>query len=363
MFNIDKIVIGFNKIFQNFFIHLIFWYLSLLFFIFLTEDNELFFTYLNFLETDNILSLILIISLLISILFSIFDIIFTARTLRFLPRRLLLFIKSIFYLVSVFLLVIIAAKPPESIIREQNYEQLWQHLPELNIQFIRFLIYFYLTAFLINFLKAVRKKVGRANFKNWMLGLLNKPTEQERIFMFLDMKYSTALAEKLSHRKFSYLIQDVFNDMSIVDNYHGEIYQYLGDGAIITWSIKNGLQQNNFLKAFFAFSRLIEKRRRYYMRKYKTVPEFKAGIHAGKVMVLQVGQIRSDISFNGDTINTAARIEAQCNEHRHNLLISGDLYNKIKNKKGFQFSNAGNIKLKGKKRGVEIYKVRKKKKA
>ncbi len=265
-------------------------------------------------------------------------------------------------MVSVFLLIIIAARPSGTDIKEQSYEQLLQHLPDANIKFIRFLVYFYLSIFFVNFLKAVKKKVGRSNFRNWLLGLLNKPTEQERIFMFLDMRYSTSLAEKMNHKKFSYLIQDVFNDMAIVDNYQGEIYQYLGDGAIISWGLKDGLQQNNFLKAFYAFSGLIQKRRRYYMRQYKTVPEFKAGVHAGKVVVLQVGQIRSDISYNGDTINTAARIEAQCSEYRNNLLISGELYNKIKNKKGFQFSHAGNIKLKGKKRGIDIYKVKKKKK-
>jgi adenylate cyclase len=87
------------------------------------------------------------------------------------------------------------------------------------------------------------------------------------------------------------------------------------------------------------------------------VPAFKAGAHAGKVMVLQVGQVRREISYNGDTINTAARIEAKCNEYKKELLISGDLYELLSNRKGFTFRNAGNIKLDGKKQGVEIYKV------
>jgi len=79
------------------------------------------------------------------------------------------------------------------------------------------------------------------------------------------------------------------------------------------------------------------------------------------VMVLQVGQIRRDISYNGDTLNTAARIESMCNEYRQEVLISVDLYERIKDKKKYTFKNVGNIKLKGKRKAIDIFQVRKKK--
>lgn len=204
------------------------------------------------------------------------------------------------------------------------------------------------------------KKVGRGNFKNWIFGMMNKPREDERIFMFIDMKSSTHIAEKLSHEKFSHLVQDVFNDMAIVDNYMGEIYQYMGDGAIISWPVKRGLKNNNFLRAYYGFANLITKREDYYHRKYDLIPKFKAGVHVGKVMVLQVGRIRRDISYNGDTLNTTARIESMCNEYNKSLLISSDLYNMVHPKDVFQFKEVGNIRLKGKRRMVGIYHVREK---
>ena len=179
--------------------------------------------------------------------------------------------------------------------------------------------------------------------------------------MFIDMKSSTTIAEKLLHKKFSYLVQDIFNDMAVVDNYNGEIYQYLGDGAIISWNIKKGLKRNNYLKAYYAFINVISKREKYYQRKYDLIPKFKAGMHVGKVMVLQVGQIRRDISYNGDTLNTTARIESMCNENRQNLLVSGDLHDMMKNQEGYSFKNIGNIKLKGKRKAIDIYQVKQKK--
>lgn len=360
MITSDKIEIRFNKILRNFFFHIIFWYLSLLFYTFLTGEKQIFKVYLNLLEVENVYLIILFLSIWISILFSLIDMIFSDRIVRFFPRRFMIFLKSSLYLATAFVLILIAAKSPITSFPYETYSELFKHLPEIDIIFIRFLAYFYLAGFLINFLKATIKKVGRANFKNWVLGMMNKPREEERIFMFIDMKSSTTIAETLEHKKFSHLVQDVFNDLAVVDNYYGEIYQYLGDGAIISWNIKTGLKHNNFIKAFYAFTYVIHKRHRYYARKYGHIPQFKAGVHAGKVMVLQVGQIRRDISYNGDTINTAARIESMCNEYKQSFLISGDLLKMLTEPKEFSFKEVGDIKLKGKRKSTSIFQVRQK---
>lgn len=362
MITSEKIEIRFNKVLRNFFFHIFFWYLSLLFYTFLTGEKQIFKVYLNLLEVENVYLIILFLSIWISILFSLIDMVFSDRIVRFFPRRFIIFLKSSLYLATAFVLILIASKSPITSFPYKTYSEILKHLPEIDIIFIRFLAYFYLAGFLINFLKATIKKVGRANFKNWVLGMLNKPREEERIFMFIDMKSSTTIAETLEHKKFSHLVQDVFNDLAVVDNYYGEIYQYLGDGAIISWNIKTGLKHNNFIKAFYAFTHVIHKRHRYYARKYGIIPQFKAGVHAGKVMVLQVGQIRRDISYNGDTINTAARIESMCNEFRQNLLISGELHKMIIDKSNYSFKLAGDLKLKGKRKSTEIYLIKQKEK-
>ncbi len=361
MISSEKIEIRFNKLLRNFFFHIVFWYLSFLFYSFLTGEHQIFKVYLNLLEVENVYVVILFLSIWISILFTFIDLLFTDRIVRFFPRRFMIFLKSLLYFATAFFLILIASKSPLTKFTQENYTEILKHLPEMDIVFIRFLTYFYLSGFFINFFKGVVKKVGRGNFRNWILGMMNKPREEERIFMFIDMKASTTIAEKLEHKKFSHLVQDVFNDLSVVDNYYCEIYQYVGDGAILSWSIKKGIKHNNFLKAFYAFTHVIHKRHRYYQRKYGIIPKFKAGVHVGKVMVLQVGQIRRDISYNGDTLNTAARIESLCNEYKQDLLISGDLYNLIKEKNDYNFKNIENIKLKGKRKAIDIFQVRKKK--
>lgn len=345
--------------FRSLLLNLILWFGSLELFVFLTNEQQILLEYLNFLRTDNLHIAILFLSGCIAIIFSYLDTLFSRRIWRVFPRHLIALLKSTLYFASAFILIIISARLPISIYTEKNYTEIIKQLPELDTPFFKFLIYFYISAFLITFFGEVIKRIGRKNFKNWIFGLLNKPMEQERIFMFIDMKKSTTIAEQIGHKKFSRLVQDVFNDMAIVDNYHGEIYQYLGDGVIISWNLNDGLRRNNFIKAFFAFTRQIEKRKRYYQRKYDLIPTFKTGAHVGKVMVLQVGQIRRDISYNGDTINTTARIESVCNDYKSTFLISGTLYASLKDNKQFKFKLLDNIKLKGKRQGVDIYQVKK----
>jgi adenylate cyclase len=267
-------------------------------------------------------------------------------------------LRTLLYVIIAFIVISLAPLSPEKILSVRSIEGLFSLCPELDIVFFRFFVFLYLSCYMNEFLKKMMRKVGKGNFRNWVFGMLNKPREEERIFMFIDMKSSTTIAEKLLHEKFSHLVQDVFNDMAIVDNYDGNIYQYLGDGAIISWSLKKGLKNSNCIRSFYAFSNMVTKRDKYYQRKYGLSPKFKAGIHVGKVMVLQVGRIRRDISYNGDTLNTAARIESMCNEYKASLLISGDLYDMLRDMKSLLFKEVGNIKLKGKKQGIDIYQVK-----
>jgi adenylate cyclase len=359
MFSKDKYIIFLNRLSRGFLFNFIFWYISLLFYAYLTTENQIFKVYLNFLKIDDVYYIILVLSIILALMYALVDWLFSLRFWRLFPRQLITLIKSIINFASAFILILAAARLPITTFTKENFTEVLKVLPEMDENFIRFLVYFYVSGFLIIFFREVLKRIGRKNARIWLLGLLNKPMEQERIFMFIDMTKSTTIAEKLGHRKFSHLIQDVFNDMSIVDNYKGQIYNYVGDGAIISWSPKDGLRNYNVLKAYFAFTNLIKKRHRYYQRKYGLTPEFKAGAHIGKVMVLLIGQVKRDISYNGDTINTTARIESVCNEYRSKFLISGELESSFPETKAFRFKHLGNISLKGKSRGVDIYNVTK----
>jgi len=221
-----------------------------------------------------------------------------------------------------------------------------------------FAIYFYVlfVDIFLDVLRQVNLMLGEGNLGKILRGKFYTPTEEERIFMFLDLQSSTNLAERLGHIQYSSLIQDCFNDLGVVVENEAEIYQYVGDEAVLTWKLNDGLRSQNCLKSFFNFKKQLISRSDYYQNKYGCKPFFKAGLHAGIVTVTEVGKYKKEIAFHGDPINTAARIQDQCNRFNEELLMSEDLMNQIETD-NYTFKAIGGIPLRGKEGEVSIYAV------
>lgn len=221
-----------------------------------------------------------------------------------------------------------------------------------------FAIYFYIVSvdvFMFS-LRQVNLFLGHNNLGKLLRGKFYTPREEERIFMFLDLRSSTKHAEKLGHIKYSKMIQDCFNDLGVVVENESEIYQYVGDEVILTWKLQDGLRNQNCINAFFNFKKQLKSRQKYYYENYQCTPHFKAGLHAGIVTVTEVGRYKKEIAYHGDTINTAARIQGKCNDFGEELLISEGLKNKLTNT-SLVFSKLDSINLRGKKEKVLIYSV------
>ena len=185
-------------------------------------------------------------------------------------------------------------------------------------------IYFYILMvdIFMAVLWQVNQMLGSNNLWKVIRGKFYEPREEYRIFMFLDLKDSTRHAEQLGHVKYSRLIQDCFNDLGVVIENEAEIYQYVGDEAVLTWPLRSGLRNDNCINAFYRFKNQLLKRQDYYKKQYHCIPHFKAGLNEGIVTVTEVGRYKKEIAYHGDTINTAARIQKKCNELGYELLIS-----------------------------------------
>ncbi len=203
----------------------------------------------------------------------------------------------------------------------------------------------------------VNMMLGKSKLWDMLRGKFYTPREEQRIFMFLDLQGSTEIAERLGHINYSYFIQDCFNDLGVVVENEAEVYQYVGDEAVLTWQLEDGLRQNNCVNAYFNFKRALEKKQRYYMDKYGYFPFFKAGINSGIVTVAEVGKYKREIAYHGDTINTAARIQQKCNSFERELLLAKEITDLL-DKGNIVTEELGSIPLKGKEEQVAICSVR-----
>ncbi|MDW3191428.1 MAG: adenylate/guanylate cyclase domain-containing protein [Cytophagales bacterium] len=222
-------------------------------------------------------------------------------------------------------------------------------------------IYFFVivTDFVLVVIRQVSVMLGEGNLGKLLQGKFYHPREEDRIFMFLDLQSSTSHAEKLGHIQYSSLIQDCFNDLGVVMENEAEIYQYVGDEVVLTWPFDRGVKQNNAIQAFYRFKDHLNAKATDYESKYGIIPFFKAGLHGGTVTVTEIGKYKKEIAYHGDPINTAARIQGQCNALGAELLISSALMESF-DQEPYLIENAGHIHLKGKEHQMELYKITKK---
>ncbi len=241
-----------------------------------------------------------------------------------------------------------------------DFKDLWQitEITFLRLHFWSLVIYVVFFQGLINFIQQMANMIGPRILKNIVFGHYRKPKTEERIFMFLDLQGSTSIAERLGHEKFCRLIQDCFSDLTQSALAHElEIYQYVGDEAILTWDLERGARNSNCLTAFYDFNDTLLKNSEHYEKHYQCVPRFKAGINVGSVAVAEIGTIKRNIAYLSDVLNTAARIESLCNKLKKPLLISEDVKTLLGDTPGYSLEFSDEIQLRGKQKKVKIYSV------
>jgi adenylate cyclase len=211
---------------------------------------------------------------------------------------------------------------------------------------------------LLVFFLQINNLLGQGVIWKFIGGKYHEPREEERIFMFLDMNSSTTIAEKLGHERFYKLLNELFHEISEpAIQTKAEIYQYVGDEVVLTWNIRHGLQDSNCLKSFFIFKERLISKSDHYLKTFGIIPEFKAGMHFGKVVCAQIGDLKRQIVYNGDVVNTASRIQDQCKKYKRDCLVSYDLFKQLGHKNDFCWERMDAVALRGKEKPIELYSV------
>ena len=227
-----------------------------------------------------------------------------------------------------------------------------------NFAFISIMIYASVVTILSLFILEVSDYLGGGIFNNFFIGKYNQPIEEERIFMFLDMKSSTTIAEQLGSQEYFRLLNKYYADTSeaIIDT-HGEVYQYAGDEVIVSWKMDKGSADNNCLRCFYEIKARFLSTGRDYKASFGLIPEFKAGFHCGKVTTGEIGILKKDIFFTGDVLNTASRIQNLCNELKTDILISQDLLTRLNLSQDYIVVEKGELTLRGRKAKMRLFTV------
>ncbi len=211
-----------------------------------------------------------------------------------------------------------------------------------------------LTFSLLQVIVEVIKKYSPGIFFDVLLGKYRHPQVEKRIVMFIDLKDSTPIAEKLGHVDYFKFIRQFIEIVSTaLMQYHGRIYQYVGDEIVVSW-VFNARNAKHCLDALIETRKLIQQNGENFRRQFDIVPDFRVGIHIGEVTVGEIGILKKDLAMSGDTMNTTARIRSACSELNQKFIVSKDVIDTL-DLKDWQSESLGVVDLKGKKMGVELF--------
>ncbi len=205
----------------------------------------------------------------------------------------------------------------------------------------------------------VEELMGRRMFLGFLLGRYERPAAEERIVLSIDLVGSTALAEKLGDLRYYRFLNTTYSLLTdpLLRN-EGEIHKYVGDEVIITWTMEDGIRQQNCLDLFFDLRERIAAHAEVLQAEFGVVPQFRGAVHGGRVIVAQVGHIKRAIDLSGDVMNATSRMVGVCKELKGELLVSAELLGRIPQaEQRFRFGELVVAPVKGRRREVRVHTV------
>jgi class 3 adenylate cyclase len=200
--------------------------------------------------------------------------------------------------------------------------------------------------------------IGGRTLLNVILGRYRHPTREERVLMFLDLSGSTSLAEALGEIRMQELLTRFFFDIDgPIVAYGGEVHAYVGDEVIVTWPLTARVSEGHCIDCFFAVADRIAEQADSYHRKFGSVPQFRAALHAGPVVISECGDSHRQIAYFGDTLNVTARLQELGKEVGRPLLVSADLLSRVHAGPHLSVEALGGAALRGRLAAVEVFAV------
>lgn len=220
---------------------------------------------------------------------------------------------------------------------EYLYSGLFRHFL-FEEDFLIILSYSFFFLVIVVFTIQITRKLGYNTFINSISGKYHEPKEESRIFMNIDIKSSTTIAEKLGDVQYHDFLNQFYMDITnCILAAKGEIFRYIGDGIGITWMKHKGLENSNCIQAYLNINYEMSLKCDRYLQDYGFSPEYKCFIHAGTVITSEIGDIKRQIIYNGDVLYKLAEMEKNGKKYSHSLLISSELKDELTLPVNYQF--------------------------
>jgi adenylate cyclase len=224
-------------------------------------------------------------------------------------------------------------------------------LPLLRDTMLAFMVFLVISNFL-----QMRRVIGGRTLNNILLGRYHQPVREERVFLLVDIKDSTTLAERLGDQRAHAFITSVFFDLDRpILEHGGEVYNYVGDELIASWPLPEGIDDARCLRCLVAIHETLALRAEDYRRAFGSAPAVRVILHAGPVVAGECGDAKLAIVYLGDTLNTAARMEETAKAIGRDCVISDTLLAQLDLPPSLRVESLGSIQLRGRQQPITLH--------
>jgi len=203
--------------------------------------------------------------------------------------------------------------------------------------------------------------VGRRTFRNLVLGRYRNPRAERRFFLFVDVIGSTAIAERLGALQAHLFLASVFSATAeAVAAARGEVYQYVGDEIVVTWTEAEGLPDARPLACLSGMRAALAAAAPDFRARFGAEPELRAALHLGEVIAGEVGEQRRAIVYHGDVMNTASRLEQATRQLGCLFIVSEAALSALSapgRPAGFSYRDLGELELRGRREAIRAWAV------
>ena len=208
---------------------------------------------------------------------------------------------------------------------------------------------------LVNLVLGITNIIGPRAFLNFIIGRYHTPIEEKRFVLFVDIAGSTGLAERLGGVAIHRLLDRTFRllTLSVID-YRGEVLNYVGDEVIVTWPERSGAIECRPLRCFMAMRDELSRATSQLEREFGVVPRIRGSLHFGPVIVGEIGDLKRAIVFNGDVMNTAARLEELSRNVDGGFLASRAAMQRFDSALPFAVRDLGRLAIRGRADGIDV---------
>jgi adenylate cyclase len=214
----------------------------------------------------------------------------------------------------------------------------------------------FVAALLLNFVAQISGLLGRGVLVGLILGRYHRPREEVRAFLLIDLRGSTQVAVRLGNLRYHAFLSRFVSDVSAsVVRHRGDVHRYVGDEVILTWTATEGLRDARCVRSVFAISDTLAAASSEYEADFGVVPGFWAALHLGPVVTGEIGTIKHEIAFLGDTLNEASRIQQAGKELRRQFVASADVIAALVLPDDIASDSLGRIELRGVAEPVELF--------